>query len=102
MKNAFLRSCFAVGRFFSGQNKSEAPAATTSQPQVSSGRSLVIASHVMRFSPDSGRYALENGVRDCLNEIAKTEGWPTKAPNSEYLYRWEARKEIPSQYKELS
>jgi hypothetical protein len=99
MRNVLLRMCFAVGRLFSKPNESDA---ATSQAPVSSGRSLVIANHVMNFRLNNGGYEIENAVRDCLNGIAKAEGWSGKAPNWEYLYKWEARKDIPGQYKELS
>ena len=62
---------------------------------------MIIANCISRFNPHRN-YALENGVRDCLNEIAEHEGWPSKAPNLTYLYKWEASTNTPSQYLELS
>ncbi len=116
MKDAFLRVCFRLGQLCSGQlprgpvpvrHVDAANASSHKQPQAqappaTSSRAVTIATCINRFYLRGNRHEVEDGVRDCLNEIAKHEGWSNKAPNWDYLYRWEARKDISVQYLELS
>jgi hypothetical protein len=95
MKNAFLRACFKLGQLCSGRSASrDAPRAV--QVPAPPGRAVIIATCINKFCLRGNRHEVEDGVRDCLNEIASHEGWSNKAPNWEYLYKWEARPDILS------
>ena len=48
-------------------------------------------------------YYIENHVRDCIGEIARSEGRPKLVPAyREWLSQWNARIDIPAEYKQLA
>jgi len=59
----------------------------------------IIISYLGRLQADGGRYDVDNLTRDCIAEIARKERrWALAPRPGEWLYRWEKRSDIPSEW----
>ena len=84
------------GRRFWASVSGDTPQALTDR-----NRNIIIR-YIGKVQANGGGYDIDNLTRDCISEIARKERRPTLAPGpGEWLYRWEQRSDIPSEWLHL-
>jgi hypothetical protein len=76
------------------------PPTASTQPKPT--RASIVATCIANFRTGTGRFDVQDAIRDCLNVIAQNEGWISSSPRYEYLYKWERRTDVAAQYRELA
>src|SRR5215469_16680780 len=62
-----------------------------------------ISKYCTQIFLNTKRYYIENHVRDCIGDIARSEGVPHLAPAyRECLLQWRARRHLPKEYRNLA